>query len=120
QQYESCKPGSNEAPLGHVRQHFMHIKELVQPDIRKEMKAGIEKREQAEHATETNHPELPTELAQRRNCQRDQEKNSYPVTGGVGNDLNRIRAQMVRVTLPAESGYWQQTGKKDQDFDPAQ
>ena len=97
----------------------MHVKKLVEPDISKEVQSHVEKLEEPEHAPEANQPELVGQLAPRRDRERNQQEDQCPIARGVGNDLNRICAQVSRVRLPCQPCKRCKASQKNNGFEPA-
>src|SRR2546430_15746158 len=73
QQHESGEPHGNEASFGNIRQHFVDVEKLIQPDVGEEVQRRIEKGEQPEHTAIANQPELTSQLEHWRDCKCDQE-----------------------------------------------
>jgi hypothetical protein len=68
---------------------------LIQPGVRQEVQKAIKERKQAHHSAVPDNVIPLRELTNRRNAQREQKKSKRPRTGGFGDVLNWIGAEIV-------------------------
>src|SRR5439155_11483111 len=92
EQHETGESHGDEAALGNIRQHFVDVEELIQPNIGEKMQRRVEKSEQPEHAAIANQPELTSQLAHWSDCKRYQEEDQNPISRGVSDDFDGIGA----------------------------
>ena len=86
------------APLRHVDgfaslQHVCKVEELVEPDVRSEVQAAVEKGEQADEPPEFDQPVLSAQPAQRRDRERSQQKDESPGSRREGDEFDWIGAK---------------------------
>ncbi len=103
----------DEPPFDHVRQHLVHIEKLVEPDPCHQVQASVKEREQPQHPAEPDQLRLIQESAQRGDRQCNQEEPNGPITGIVGDVLDRICGQFLLVAAPAEIQQRRQTYDKN-------
>ena len=58
EQHEPGESHGDKPALGNIRQDFVDVEELVQPDVGQEVQHCVEKSEQPEHTAIANQPEL--------------------------------------------------------------
>src|SRR6202021_2032713 len=80
--------------LQHIFPHFRPVEKFVQANPSGEVQAGVEKREQPEHAAKANELRLAKKLAKRRDGQSDDDEADGPVAGAVSNKFDRVRAEI--------------------------
>src|SRR4029077_9778043 len=90
EQREREKAHGDEGALVNIFPDFVHVEEFVKHKVSCEMEAGVEKREEAEHAAETNQLGKVNELAQRGNGEGEHEKAKGPVAGGMLDELEWV------------------------------
>ncbi len=79
----------------------------------KQVRAGIEKGKQTQHAPVAQQHRPPQPAAQRRGQQGEQEKTQGPDTGFVQQHLLRVRPQTIAHRAPDQPGQGQQGRKKN-------
>ena len=92
----------NKRPLRDVRQNFLPEEELIQIDIREEVKGNGKESKQSEHTPNLKQPVPTGELSQRRNRQGDHEESQGPGACGVRDIINRIGAECPVVRIPSQ------------------
>ena len=100
-------------------QNFIPIKELVEPEIGREMQRAVEERKETQHAAILDQPILLCEFAQRCDGQRNQQEAQRPIARGVSDDFQWIRAKIVLESAPTQARDRYQAPKKNDDFAPA-
>jgi hypothetical protein len=96
----------------------LNLEEFIEPDIREEMKASIEKREQSEHAAEPDKAGSSQGNTRGCNGQRDEQESQGPVAGRMGNELDRVGSQAFMRPAPSQSDDWQKANQKNNDLQP--
>jgi len=82
------------------------------------VQANVEKGEEAEHAAEADEVGELAKLAEGRDAECEDEKAERPVTGGVLQVLNGIRAEVALNDAPDQIAKGDQANYKDCDFGP--
>ena len=116
---EAQKSRGNERPLPHIFGDFVEIEELVQPQICGEVQASVEEGEQAQHAPKANQLGQAQQAPQRRDSQCDGQKAQRPVAGGMRDEFDGVRAQVLVEGLPGKQQQRRQTEEEDGDLEPS-
>src|SRR5205085_1452412 len=77
----------DEAALGDIWQYLSPRERFVKPEIRGEVEAAVEEREEPDHAAVLDEQRLLQQFPQRRDGERDEEEAERPVAGGVRDEL---------------------------------
>ena len=95
----------------------MHVEKFVEPQPGGQVQQSVEKGIQPEHPPKAD-PSLPArDPAQWGDGQRDQQKTQRPIAGRVGDDLDRVRAQIALIRLQPEQRQRHQRGQEYRDFE---
>src|SRR3954471_7709425 len=83
QQHEGKE--SNRDVLAHddVREDFMNIKELIHPEIRREVQTSVKKGKQPNHSTKFDQRRDPQQLSHWGDGQSNEQKTQSPIPGSV-------------------------------------
>jgi hypothetical protein len=93
QQQQRQEADRNERPARDVRQDAGPVKILIQDQPCQEVQQHVEEAEQAEHAPQLDQPRCVEPVAQRGDCERDEQQPQAPLTERVLDLLDRIRAE---------------------------
>src|SRR2546425_4763519 len=102
--------------LGHVLPHSGKTEGLVRPNVRGEVQANVEEREQAKHAAKTNQLRQIQELAEGRDAEREDQEAERPIAGSVLDEFDRVRAELARERTPDQSGKRHEAHSEDHNF----
>src|SRR5712692_10907939 len=118
QRHESREAHGDEGALGDVFPHRGKIEGLVRSKIGEKVQAHVEKSEEAEHAAKADEIGKLEKLAKWSDAKSEDEKAQRPITGGVLQEFNRIRAELAFDDAPDQSAKRDKTKKKNGDFGP--
>jgi hypothetical protein len=82
------------------------------------VQADVEKSEEAEHAAEADEIGKLEELAEWSDAKSEDEKAQRPITGGVLQEFNRIRAELAFDNAPDQFAERDKAEKKNGNFGP--
>src|SRR5262249_15407588 len=86
--------------------------ELIEPDIREEVKARIEECEEAEHPPEADEGVDACYAAKRTHGEGNEEKPKGPGPGRIRDIADRVRAQRPCVRLPGGKAQGYESGEE--------
>ena len=82
------------------------------------MQGDVEKSEEPEHAAKADEIGKLEEFAERRNAKGEDEKTQRPISGGVLQKFNRVRAELAFDDAPDQLAKRDKTKKKNGGFGP--
>src|SRR6185437_2307582 len=94
------------------------VEVLVDPQIRREVQADVEEREQPDQPPEADEVGHAEELAQRRDRERRDDQVDRPIAGEVLDVLFGIRGQLVMQNLPRQLTEGRKANEPDQRLGP--
>src|SRR3954463_11812102 len=83
QQHEGKKSNCNVLALYDVREDLMNIKELIHPEIRREVQTSVKKGKQPKHSTKFDQRRHPQQLSHWSDGQSNEQKTQSPIPGAV-------------------------------------
>jgi hypothetical protein len=82
------------------------------------VQGDVEKSEEPEHAAKADEIGKLEELAERRDAKGEDEKTQRPISGGVLQEFNRVRAEFAFDDAPDQLAKRDKTKKKNGGFGP--
>src|SRR3954463_8956588 len=83
QQHKCGKSDRNVLALYNIREDLMNIKELIHPEIRREVQTSVKKGKQPKHSTEFDQRRHPQQLSHWGDGQSNEQKTQSPIPGSV-------------------------------------
>jgi hypothetical protein len=91
---------------------------LIGAQVNEEMETGIKEGEEAEHAAKANEIGELEEFSQGRDAKSEDEEAERPITSGVLESFDWIRAEIAGERFPYEKAERNETKEKNRNFGP--